>query len=155
MVVIISSFRAILLHFYLMLIYDIFLKRILQNSQRYLVRRSRYESEHKGTERTKFLSKTRAFKSVFSLSFLLLFFVGKFFLKVFFFYLGFLSRTFAIHGTAGEGEGDGIYLTPLYHFHPLHRHLGISRAITAGSSPLHIAGSRTRTGNLWFPSASC
>ena len=25
--------------------------------------------------------------------------------KVFFFYLGFLSRTFTIHGTAGEGGG--------------------------------------------------
>ena len=70
----------------------------------------------------------------------------------FFFYLGFLSRTFTIRGTAREGEG--IYLTPLYHFHPLHRHLDISRAITAESSPLHIAGSRTRAGNLCFPSAS-
>ena len=32
----------------------------------------------------------------------------------------------------------------------------ISQAITAGSSPLHVASSRTRTGNLyvWFPSAS-
>ena len=71
---------------------------------------------------------------------------------IFFFYLGFLSRTFTIHGTAGEG--GGYLLTPLYHFHLLHRHLDISRAIAAGSSPLHIAGSRTRTGNLWFPSAS-
>ena len=70
----------------------------------------------------------------------------------FFFYLGFLSRTFTNHRTAGEGEG--ISLTPHYHFHPLHRHLDISRAITAESSPLHITGSRTRTGNLWFPSAS-
>ena len=56
--------------------------------------------------------------------------------------------------TGQQGKGEGIYLTPLYHFHPLHRHLDISRAITAKSSPLHIAGSRTRTGNLWFPSAS-
>ena len=56
--------------------------------------------------------------------------------------------------TGQQGKGEGIYLTPLYHFHPLHRHLDISRAITAESSPLHIAGSRTRTGNLWFPSAS-
>ena len=39
--------------------------------------------------------------------------------------------------------------TPLYHFHPLHRHLDISWAITAESSPLHIASSRTQTGNLW------
>ena len=56
--------------------------------------------------------------------------------------------------TGQQGKGEGIYLTPLYHFHPLHRHLDISRAITAESSPLHIAGSRTRTGNLWLPSAS-
>ena len=46
-----------------------------------------------------------------------------------------------------QGKGEGIYLTPLYHFHPLHGHLDISRAIAAESSPLHIAGSRTRTGN--------
>ena len=56
--------------------------------------------------------------------------------------------------TGQQGKGESIYLTPLYHFHPLRRHLDINRAITAGSSPLHIAGSRTRTGNLWFPSAS-
>ena len=49
--------------------------------------------------------------------------------------------------TGQQGKGEGIYLTPLYHFHPLHRHLDISRAITTESSPLHIAGSRTRTGN--------
>ena len=56
--------------------------------------------------------------------------------------------------TGQQGKGEGIYLTPLYHFHPLHRHLDISRAIAAESSPLHIVGSRTRTRNLWFPSAS-
>ena len=56
--------------------------------------------------------------------------------------------------TVQQGKGEGIYLTPLYHFQPLHRHLDISQVITAESSPLHIAGSRTRTGNLWFPSAS-
>ena len=56
--------------------------------------------------------------------------------------------------TGLQGKGEGISLTPHYHFHPLHRHLDISRAITAESSPLHIASSRTRTGNLWFPSAS-
>ena len=32
--------------------------------------------------------------------------------------------------------------------------LYISRAIIEGNSPLHIASSRTRTGNLWFPSAN-
>ena len=53
-----------------------------------------------------------------------------------------------------QGKEEGISLTPHYHFHPLHRHLDISRAITAESSPLHIGSSRTRTGNLWFPSAS-
>ena len=64
----------------------------------------------------------------------------------FFSYLGFLSRTFMIHRTAGKGEA--ISLSPLYHFHSPHRHLDISRAITAGSSYLHIASSRTRTGYL-------
>ena len=71
----------------------------------------------------------------------------------FFFYLFFfLLRTFTIHTTAGEVAG--IYLTPLYHFHPLHRHLDITRAITAESSPLHIASRRTSTRNLRFSSAS-
>ena len=50
--------------------------------------------------------------------------------------------------TGLQGKGEGISLTPHYHFHPLHRHLDISRAITAESSPLHIASSRTRPGNL-------
>ena len=56
--------------------------------------------------------------------------------------------------TGLQEKGEGISLTPHYHFHPLHRHLDISRVITAESSPLHIASSRTQTGNLWFPSAS-
>ena len=53
------------------------------------------------------------------------------FFVVFFFYLGFLSQTF----TGQQRKGEGIYLTPLYHFHPLHGQLDISRAITAESSP--------------------
>ena len=53
-----------------------------------------------------------------------------------------------------QGKGKSIYLTPLYHFYLLHRHLDISRAIAAESSPLHIAIRRTQTGNLLFPSAS-
>ena len=73
-------------------------------------------------------------------------------MSVFFFCLGFLSRAFTIHRTAGEGGGylfnSSLPLPPAY------GHLDISQAITAESSPLHIAGSRTRTGNLWFPSAS-
>ena len=40
--------------------------------------------------------------------------------------------------TGQQGKGESIYLTPLYHFHPLHRDLDISREITAESSPLHI-----------------
>ena len=58
-----------------------------------------------------------------------------------------------IHDSQGS-MGRGISLIPFYHFHPPHRHLDISRAITAEISPLHIASSRTRTGNFWFPSAS-
>ena len=53
--------------------------------------------------------------------------------------------------TGLQGKGEGISFTPHYHFHPLERHLDISRVITAESSPLHIASSRARTGNLWSP----
>ena len=74
-------------------------------------------------------------------------------LLFFFFYLGFLSQRFTSHRTAGKREG--ISLTSPYHFHSLHRHLDISWAIAAESSPLHIGSCRTRTGSLWFPSASC
>ena len=58
--------------------------------------------------------------------------------------------------TGLQGKEEGIPLTPHYHFHPLHIHLDISRAITAEGSPLHISGSRTetRTENFWFPRAS-
>ena len=48
--------------------------------------------------------------------------------------------------TGLQGKGEGISLTPHYHFHPLHKHLDNSRAITAESSPLHIGSRRTRTG---------
>ena len=33
--------------------------------------------------------------------------------------------------TGLQGKGEGISLTPHYHFHLLHKHLDISRAITA------------------------
>ena len=56
--------------------------------------------------------------------------------------------------TGLQGKRDGISLFPLYQFHPLHRHLDISQAITAESSPLQIASSQTRPGNLWFLSGS-
>ena len=45
-----------------------------------------------------------------------------------------------------QGKGEDISVAPHYHFHPLHRYLSISRAITAESLTLHIASSRTRTG---------
>ena len=48
-------------------------------------------------------------------------------------------------------ESLSLSLTALYHFHLLHRHLDISQAITAESSPIHIASSRTWTRNLFFP----
>ena len=41
--------------------------------------------------------------------------------------------------TGLQEKGEGIPLTPQYHFHPLHRHLDISRTITAESTPLHVA----------------
>ena len=53
-----------------------------------------------------------------------------------------------------QGKGEGISLTPHYHFHLLHRHLDISRVITAESSLLPIGSSQAQTRNLWFPSAS-
>ena len=56
--------------------------------------------------------------------------------------------------TGQQGKGEATSLIPLYHFHPLHRHLNISRLITAESSPLHLASKRTLTGNIWYPSAS-
>ena len=75
-----------------------------------------------------------------------LFFIRILFIRVcVYIYLGFLSRIFTSHRTAGE-EG-GYLVSTTFHFH---RQLYISRAITAESSPLHIASSRTRTGNLWF-----
>ena len=53
-----------------------------------------------------------------------------------------------------QGKGEAIFLILFYHFHPLHRHLEIGQAITAESSLLYIASTRTRTGNPWLPSAS-
>ena len=56
--------------------------------------------------------------------------------------------------TGQQGKGEAISLTPLYHFPSLYKHLDICRAITVENSSLHIAGSRTQTGNVWCPSAS-
>ena len=41
--------------------------------------------------------------------------------------------------TGPQEKGEGISLTPHYHFHPLHRHSDISRTITAEISPLHTS----------------
>ena len=56
--------------------------------------------------------------------------------------------------TGQQGKREAISLYPFYHFHSPHRHLDISRVIDAESSPLLIAGSWIRTGNLLFPNAS-
>ena len=63
-----------------------------------------------------------------------------------FFYLGFPSRTFTNQRTAGE-EGGYFFISSIQ-LPPASQTL--SRGITAESSPLHIASSRTRTGNLWY-----
>ena len=71
--------------------------------------------------------------------------ISFFFLFAFFFLFSFTN----IHESQGlQGKREGVSLTSHYHFYPLHRHLDISRVITAESSPLHIASSRARTGNL-------
>ena len=57
-------------------------------------------------------------------------------LPFYFFYLGFLSRKFTIYRTAGEGRS--YFFKSSLPLPPLHRHLDISRGITAESSPLHI-----------------
>ena len=79
--------------------------------------------------------------------------------KVWIFFFYFSIWFFFFHNysqiTGLQGKREGISLTPHYHFHPLHRHLDISWAITAESSLLHIGSSQTQTRNLWFPSASC
>ena len=72
-------------------------------------------------------------------------------LKHFFFWVFFGEHS---RFTGQQGKGEAISLTSLYHVHPLHRHLDISRAITADSSLVHIASSCTRTGKLWFPSTN-
>ena len=71
------------------------------------------------------------------------------FFRLFFFLSGFCFTN--IHESQDcKGRGKGILLTPHYHFHPLHRQLDNGQAVIAES----LASSRTRTGNLWFPSAS-
>ena len=47
-----------------------------------------------------------------------------------------------------EGARGVSILTFLYHFHPLHKHLEIRLAATAGSSLLHMSSDRARTGYI-------
>ena len=56
--------------------------------------------------------------------------------------------------TGQQGKGGGYLYNSSLPLPPLQKHLDISRAITAESSALRIAGSRTRTRNRWFLSAS-
>ena len=63
-----------------------------------------------------------------------------------FFYQGF---SFTQHSQFTEQQGMGrSFVTPIYHFHLLHEHLDIRRAITADKLPLHIGDDRTQTKNL-------
>ena len=54
-----------------------------------------------------------------------------------FFYLVFFHKHSQFTGQ--QEKGEAISLTPLYLFHLLHRHLIITWAIAAESSPLHIS----------------
>ena len=74
-------------------------------------------------------------------------------MKCFFFLSGFSLRTFTIHRTAGEGGSD--FFNPFLPLPPSSQTLRHQPAITPESSPLYIASSQTRTGDFWFPSASC
>ena len=67
-------------------------------------------------------------------------------MDTFFFYLNFHEHS---QITELQGKEEGIYLSPHYHFHLFHRHLDIGRAITAESSPLHIAA-RLKLGTFGF-----
>ena len=74
--------------------------------------------------------------------------LSRVFLFCFFFYRVFFHEHSLFTGQ--QAKKQAISLTSLYHFHPLHRHQGISRVITAESLPLHIGSSRTRTGTFGF-----
>ena len=66
--------------------------------------------------------------------------------KLFFFYLVFVSRTFTNHRTTRKEGGYSINSSLPLPPASQNRYLDISRAITAESSPLHIASNQTRTG---------
>ena len=92
------------------------------------------------------------------ISFLVICFLPCLLIKYWFVSCFFFSISVFFHNhsriTGLQGKVEDISLTPHYQFHPLHRNLDISWAITAESSPLHTGSSRTGTGNLWFPSGN-
>ena len=66
-----------------------------------------------------------------------------------------LGIFFTSHSQVTEHQGkveDNYNSSPL--FPSLHKHLDISRAVTAESSPLCIGSNWNRTGNLSFPTTS-
>ena len=69
----------------------------------------------------------------------------------FFFFVSWFSFTSIHESQECRGRGEGISLIAQYQFRLLHRHLDSYWAIPAKRSLLHIASSRTRTRNLWFP----
>ena len=75
---------------------------------------------------------------------------GRYFTHTIFFFVWIFFHKYSWF-TGQQWMREVISLIPLYHFHPLHRHLDISRTITAESSPLHIASRWTWTRYLWFP----
>ena len=71
-----------------------------------------------------------------------------FFVLVFFSVFFFFSKISTIHRISVKEETISLY--SFKHFRLLHRHLDISWVIAAENSPLHIAGSRNCTWNLWY-----
>ena len=68
-----------------------------------------------------------------------------------FYFTSELSFTNIDDSQDSKGRSEDISLSPLYHFHLLHRHLDISWMATGERSPVHIASSRTSTENLSIP----
>ena len=64
----------------------------------------------------------------------------------------FFSVLFHDHSriTGLHEKGEGIHLTPHCHFYPFHRHLDISEAVTAESSPMHIGSKWLITKSVFF-----
>ena len=52
--------------------------------------------------------------------------------------------------TGQQGKGEATSLTPFGHFNPLHRHLGINRAVTAESSPHSYQSESIEPGTFGF-----